>query len=68
VSVSSQISIRHFGRKVVATLARNGVRVVGLQALPDERGTFFNPETGYVVDDNGTCRVWTFSQVQSAAR
>jgi hypothetical protein len=65
---ASQIAARHFGRPAVATLARKGIRVIGLQAIPDERGSFLNSTTGYVVDDNGCGRVWTFRQVSEAAR
>lgn len=67
MSVSSQISNRHFGRPATVLLAKKGIRVTGLQALPDERGSFFNSTTGYLVDDNGCCRVWTHSQVVEAA-
>jgi len=58
---------RHFGRRAVTMLARKGVRVVGLQALPDEHGSFLNSTTGYVVDDNGTSRVLTWAQVLQRA-
>lgn len=65
---ASQIALRHFGRKTVSSLARKGVRIIGLQAIPDERGSFLNSTTGYVVDDRGTGRVWTYLQVTEAAR
>ena len=65
---STQISTRHFGRKAVTLLARKGIRVTGLQALPDAAGSFLNSETGYRVDDNGCGRVWTYAQVREAAR
>jgi hypothetical protein len=68
MSVSYQISTRHFGRKAVASLVRKGIRVIGLQALPDERGSFLNSTTGYVVVDHGTCRVWSYREVVEAAR
>lgn len=68
MSVSSQISLRHFGRKAVTALARKGIRVIGLQAIPDEQGSFLSSTTGYVVDDNGCGRVWTYLQVVEAAR
>jgi hypothetical protein len=65
---ASQISLRHFGRKAVAALARKGITITGLQALPGADGTFFNPETGYLVDDNGCGRVWTHREVAEATR
>lgn len=64
----SQLATRHLGRVAVATLARRGIRVVGLQACPDEAGSFLNSTTAYRVDDNGTGRVWTYQQVTEAAR
>jgi hypothetical protein len=67
MSVSTQIATRHFGRKAVASLARKGIRIVGLQSLPDAAGSFLNSETGYVVDDNGTGRVWTYLEVNGRA-
>lgn len=57
----------HFGRKAACSLARKGIRVIGLQAIPDEKGSFLNSTTGYVVDDNGCGRVWTYFEVQAAA-
>ena len=33
----------HFGRKAATALARKGIRVIGLQALPDEHGSFLGP-------------------------
>ena len=65
MAASSAFS-RHFGRKVVCLLAAKGIRPVGLQALP--LPGFAQYETGYVVNDNGTCRVWTYRQVVEAAR
>lgn len=65
---ASQIALRHFGRATVKALARKGIRVTGLQGLPGPDGTFFNSETGYLMDDNGCGRVWTFADVQAAAK
>lgn len=64
----SQIATRHFGRKAVATLAARGIRVYGLQAVPDAAGSFLNASTAYKVDDRGTGRVWTYAQVVEAAQ
>ncbi len=65
---ASQIAARHFGRKVVSALSRKGIRVIALQSIPDERGSFLNSTTGYVVDDNGCGRVWSYREVAAAAR
>jgi hypothetical protein len=58
---------RDFGRKAAAALARKGITLVRPMALPDETGSFFNPTTGYVVNDNGCGRVWTYFEVRKAA-
>jgi hypothetical protein len=68
LSASHQIAIRHFGRKVVNALASKGIRLVGLQAIPSPHCDFADPDTGYLMDDNGCGRVWTYTQVQQAAR
>lgn len=67
-TASFQIATRHFGRKAVASLARKGIRIIGLQALPEASGSFLNSDTGYQVDDNGCGRIWTYAQVSEAAR
>ena len=67
MSASLQISTRHFGRKAVAALARKGISVRGLTALPGHSGSYLDPDQGYLVDDNGCGRVWTYSQVREAA-
>jgi hypothetical protein len=67
---ASQIFLRHFGRKAVSALARKGIRLVGLQAVPNMAAAlpFADAETCYCVDDNGCGRVWTYAQVREAAR
>lgn len=67
MSAISQIANRHFGRKAIAALARKGVRIIATQALPGAQG-YLDASTGYVVDDNGCCRVWTYAQVVEAAK
>lgn len=64
MDAASQIAVRHFGRKAVADLARQGVRVTGLQALPGPSGGFLDAETGYVIDARGTSRVLTYACVR----
>jgi hypothetical protein len=64
---ASQIALRHFGRQAVSALARKGIRIVGLQAVPRD-GSFLDTDTCYCVDDNGCGRVWSYSQVREAAR
>lgn len=59
-----------FSRKTLAALARKGISLIGLQAIPDMASAmpFANAARGYRVNDNGCGRVWTFSQVLEAAR
>lgn len=61
------MALSHFSAKTVRSLAKRGIRVIGLQALP-VNGSFANADTGYVVDDNGCCRIWMFRQVLEAAK
>lgn len=58
--------MRDFSSATRRALARKGIRIIGLQALPT--GRFAEYDRGYVVDDNGCGRVWTFAQVLEAAR
>lgn len=62
--------MRDFSRTTLAALTRKGIRLIGLQAIPrnGDPMPFANAERGYVMDDNGTCRVWTFTEVMEAAR
>lgn len=50
-----------FSRKTIAALARKGIKLVGLQAIP--AAGFANAERGYRMDDNGLGRVLTFNEV-----
>lgn len=58
-----------FGKLTIAALAKRGIRLVGLTSIPDMSSPmpFANAERGYLVDDNGTGRVWSFQQVSDAA-
>jgi hypothetical protein len=61
------IGSRDFNRSTLASLARKGVRITGLQGLPGPDGSFANGERGYLLDDNGTGKVRTFMQVLAMA-
>lgn len=63
MTVANQIAIRDFGHKAISTLARKGIRVIDVTALPDATGSFLNSDRGYVVDDNGTGRVLTYCEL-----
>ena len=54
-----------FSKSTLRKLAQKGITLIGIQAIPDMSSSmpFANAERGYVMNDNGTCRVLTFSQV-----
>ena len=60
--------MRDFSSKTLRSLARKGITLSGLQAIPDASGCFLNSTRGYLVNDNGCGRCWTFNQVLEAAR
>lgn len=59
-----------FSKKTIAALARKGIRLIGLQAIPDMSFPmpFANASRGYIIDDNGTCRLLTFNEVLELAK
>lgn len=59
-----------FNRKTLKALAIKGISLIGLTVLPDfsKALPYACGERGYQVNDNGTGRVWTFSQVMDAAK
>ena len=69
-SVGSSIASRDFSQKTLSALARKGVTLLGITAIPDMSSDmpFTNADRGYTVSDNGCGRVWTFTQVLEAAR
>lgn len=67
--VASQIARRDFSAKTLRSLAKRGVDVVGVQALPGAGAMpWANAERGYVVTESGCGKVWTFAQVLGAAK
>lgn len=67
MSAISQIANRHFGRNVLVALARKGIAIVGTQAAPAYDGDRVNSGRAYQIDDNGTMRIRSFSEVLSLA-
>ena len=59
-----------FSKKTVSALARKGIRLYGLTVIPNNASNmpFATGERGYLVDDNGTGKVWNFMQVMEAAK
>jgi hypothetical protein len=62
--------MRDFSSSTLRALARKGIAIIGMQALPDMSSSmpYANAARGYVVNDNGCGRVWTFTQVKEAAK
>ena len=65
-TVGSSFS-KDFSSKVVKSLARQGIRIIGATALPDATGSYLNSERGYNLDDNGTHRICAYLQVVAIA-
>lgn len=60
---------RDFNRSTIAGLTRKGVTLLGITAIAgDGPHGWANNSRGYKVADNGTHRVWTFSQVLESAQ
>ena len=59
-----------FSAKTIKSLSRKGITLVGLQAIPDMTSSmpWANAERGYVVNDNGTCRVLGFADMIALAK
>jgi hypothetical protein len=68
MNVAAQVARRNFSAKTLRSLSRKGIEVIGTQLLPNMKSDlpWADPDLGIVVADNGTSRVWTFSQVLEA--
>lgn len=61
--------MRDFSRKTLAALASKGITLYGTTVIPGAGDLpFATGDRGYKVNDNGCGRIWTFAQVQEAAR
>ncbi len=67
-SFASQMASQDFRRSVVTALSRKGIRLVGSQMVPDAKGSYALGEIAYTLDDNGTGRVRTYSEVLALAQ
>jgi hypothetical protein len=66
--VGQQIAERDFLRMTVRNLNRTGVDLIGVQTVPGEGDLpAANGTRAYVVNDNGTQKVWTFAEVVAQA-
>lgn len=59
--------MNHFNKTTIKALAKKGIKIIGLQAIPDSNGSFLNSQTGYVLDNNGTCQVRLYLEVLEMA-
>lgn len=57
------MSAAHFSGRTVRNLARKGITVTGSTLVPDDVGSYANGETVYTLNDNGTYRIRTFTDV-----
>lgn len=59
-----------FSKSTLNKLARKGMFLIGLQAIPDMSSDmpYANAQRGYVINDNGTSRVLTFLEVMEIAK
>lgn len=68
-SVSSQVARRDFSAATLRALCAKGVELVGTHMLPGAGDMpWANAKRGFVVNDNGCGKVWTFAQVLGAAK
>ena len=68
MSFSSQLAARDFSSKTLRSLRAKGLELVAPQMLPGAGDMpWANSDRGYLVNDHGTGRVWTFKQVLEAA-
>jgi hypothetical protein len=54
---------KDFPKSTLSALTKRGIRLVGTTWLPGPGGSYANGERGYLVDDNGTGKVWSYLQV-----
>lgn len=56
---------RDFSKDTIRILKEKGIRIIGIQALPDMSNPlpWANADTGYILDDNGCGKVCSHRQV-----
>jgi hypothetical protein len=59
------IFAKDFSQPVRTALAKKGIAIVGAQPIPDMSSgmPWANARRGYILDDNGTCRVRSYQDV-----
>lgn len=62
--VPQQIAESDFSAAILLSLRKQGITLIGIQAIPGpEPMPWANASRGYVLDDNGTCIVRSYAQV-----
>ena len=59
---------KDFNRSLVAALNKRGIYFHGSTWVPGADGSFANGERAYQLDDNGTHRVRSYTEVRAMAR
>jgi hypothetical protein len=54
---------KDFSKKTVSQLAKKGISIVGIQAVPAFKGDQYFSETAYILKHEGTGFIRSFSQV-----
>lgn len=60
-------AMRDFGKEVLASLRKRGIRITGSTWLPGPGGDYANGARGYLLDDNGTGKVRDYRGVLTLA-
>lgn len=61
------MKMNDFNKETMNRLNKKGIRLVGLQAIP-RNNSWLNADRGYVLDDNGTCKIVLFLEVLNLAK
>lgn len=65
-SIGQQIAEGDFSPAIRRTLAKQGITLIDTQLIPGPGDLpWANASRAYVVDDCGTCRVWSYQQVKT---
>lgn len=68
MSFIEEYAIGQFGKRVVNRLAKKGIKVIGTQMIPDERGEYANATVAYMLDDNGTGKLRSYLEVLALSK
>lgn len=67
--MARKIGERDFNVSTIKKLVKKNISIMTITSIPGENPDmpFANSERGYIVNDNGTSRVWTYSQIIAAS-